>query len=342
MKINQQRGKHCFVEPYKNNRVLKIFDFKPATVLLNDFDWGDPPRKGTKNPRMNVELIEATKIQNYAWMHGLAPRVYSIKKVKRSGHYYWAQEQDYAGYNASETIQEAREVYHKVLELGQIYGFKNQKNDVSCHDVIDGKLVDFNTIHRTDTYIETIKNLYGKIGAYGKKYYHNVPEMGLTGAPRDTEKRIKQMQLTKKLLRGKTVLDIGCSNGAITRVASKLGAKHVLGIDHGGFGSEDPVRAAQIISNELGYWEIDYQNMDINKQKPEPADIVFYLSINYHKPGIRPWLAEVTNELCIFEDNSKERNAKDTLETMFSKVELIGNSTDHDSNNPKLIYYCWK
>ena len=93
----------------------------------------------------------------------------------------------------------------------------------------------------------------------------------------------------------------------------------------------------------LGYFDIDFQEIDLIKERPNiSADIVFYLSMNYHAIGIPDWLADVTNEVCVFEDNSKDRDAAVRLSKLFKKVELVGKTYDHDKTRGKLVYFCHK
>ena len=47
----------------------------------------------------------------------------------------------------------------------------------------------------------------------------------------------------------------------------------------------------------------------------------------------------VTKEVCIFEDNSKERDALPILEKLFRRVERVGTAEDHGD---KPLYHCWK
>ena len=327
-----ERGKHCYIKPhpFDDEMLLKVFDFKefdPENV--DDFEWGDPPNND--NPRMNVKLTDATLIQNLCWMHGLAPRVWGIVKEGK----YLAQEVEKLEGKTPE-MQEVFEVYAKVKELGKTYGFGNEKDDVSDRDVINGQLVDFNTFHFKDK--DKLKEEYIKHARYGKIYYHNVPEWGLKNGPRNNEERERYMKLHKIEFADRSVLDLGCAGGYFCRYAKDRGADSVTGYDYPDVVGSDPIKAANIVSFALGYNDIVYENMDVTKGKPQPADIVFYLSMTYHT-NIPSWLPEVTNEVCIFEDNSKERNAKQQLEKMFREVKWVGTAKDH-GNKP--CYFCFK
>ena len=110
--------------------------------------------------------------------------------------------------------------------------------------------------------------------------------------------------------------------------------------------------AAYLISWELGYFDIEFYASDLREWKDDernlvkPIDIVFFLSMAYHI-GIPDWLGEITNELLIFEENSRgfkenpevTKNTIAKLKTIFRKVELVGYSRDRE---PQPIFWCWK
>jgi len=336
--FHQEKGKHCFVMPHptRDDRVLKVFDYKEADFNdVDNFMWGDPPNGD--NPRMNVLLKDATVIQNIAWLHGLAPRVYGIVKVLLGTHRYLAQEVECIG-GEHTSMDDVFDVYEAVKKLGKDFGFKNEKDDVSHKDVYDGKLIDFNTFHFEENYLDKIKAQYVDRGRYGKIYYHNVPEWGLVNGPRDNEARIGFMGLDKINFKKKSVLDIGCAGGFFCRYAREHGADEVVGLDYKDADGSDPIFAASLASFVLGHHDINFRHSDIRDGCREKADVVFFLSMNYHV-DIPMWLPKVTNEVCIFEDNSRDRDAIEKLQRIFNRVEKVGIATDHGA---KIIYHCYK
>lgn len=339
------RGKHCIIvqHPEHKDRILKIFNVYPIEEFgqqaVDDALWGDLPAN-REDPLMSVSLKDATKIQNYCWLEGLAPRVYAIRGVLLNNKKCLAQEIEKLDKH-SENEAEAYEVYKKVKKLGEYYGWGNDKDDVSAVDVMDGKLVDFNTFHFQDEHQDKIKGIHFELAKYGKIYYQDIPELGLHGAPRKSEDRVKYMKLDALDFKGKSVADYGCAGGYFTRYARSQGATRVTGYDYEDVKGSNNIKAARIIANELGYWDIDYVDKDLRTfvGVPHPHhDITFFLSMNFHI-GIPEWLAAVTKEVCIFEDNSKNRDALPALQKMFTKVEKVGEALDH-GNKP--IYHCWK
>jgi hypothetical protein len=332
-------GKHCIMLPRKDGKLLKVFNVYPIEEFdnLESFRWGDPPKDD--GPDKSSRLVEATFIQNMCAWHGLAPRVFDIVGVTYQRMRFWGQIVEDAGEEDAPSNEEAQKVYDAVKALGEKYGWKNERDDVSMKDVVNGKLVDFNTFQFTDTHREKIKELYCEFGKYGKVYYQDVPELNLSGGPRKSEQRIEYLGLKKLDFANKSVADYGCAGGFFCRYAKNRLAAKVVGYDHAGYGSSDPCLAAYLLSQELHYWDIDFVSQDLKEGGGQAADIVFFLSINLHLHGVPAWLPEVTNGVCVFEDNSKERNAIDDLERMFQRVERVGTASDHGD---KPIYHCYK
>ena len=336
IRLRSRKGKHCRVVRYSEDKVLKVFTKEVENFdHLEDFRWGDLPRKGTNNPNMSVPLVDATKIQNYAWLEGLAPRVFEIVGIIDGKARYFAQIIEDAGDDFAKTRDDYFPVYKKVKDLGKVYGFKNEKNDSSARDVIGGKLIDFNTFHFSADHDQKIQDLYRELGTYGKKVYH--PEFDLSG-PRQNDNRVGWMKLDSIDFEGKSVSDFGCAGGFFCRYSKDRGASDIVGYDHPGHGSKDPVKGAYIASIENNYMDIDFENLDLPDKPDRSADIVFYLSMNFHI-GVVEWLPDVTKEVCIFEDNSKNRDALPILEKLFRRVERVGTAEDHGD---KPLYHCWK
>lgn len=344
-------SKHCFMLRYgkaleiyrgyynRPNAILKVFDLEPITKK-EDFKtvkWGDDPKKG--EPRVNTTLWEATQIQNIMAFHGLAPRVYALVTVGLNNQLFPAQLTEEAGTeDTTFDIDEAESVYKHVVALGKDYGFGIQKEDVSAEDVVNAKLVDFQTFAFTKPYEETVKERY-IAGKYGKVYYQDVPELGLSGGPRKTEQRYRELQLEKVNFQGKTVLDIGCAGGSFLRYATNKGASRCVGVDE----DKAELEAAFHVANMLGQFNTDFIHLDVTKDKIDGVfDITFFLSLNYHV-GYPSWIMEATKELLIFEDNGKEsRNGEkpeETISKRFGRVEYVGKATDH-GNKP--IYHLYK
>ncbi len=331
------RGKHCFIVP-PSKHAFKIFDAYPleSAEAVKDVKWGDDPSEGTV--KKNNLLTEATIIQNYAWWHGLAPRVYAIHSVLFNKKFFAAQELDYATGIEPMTDAEAMPVYEKVINLGSVYGFQNLKKDCSPKDVIGEQLIDFNTFHFTEDHKEVIRKIYYDQSIYGKIYYHNVPEFGLNKSPRSNEDRIGYMGLDRLDFKDKSVVDLGCAGGFFTRYAKDQGASYVMGLDNA-----RTAYAAFIISNELGYWDIDYKGIDLVKdQYPDvKVDIMLYLSINFHIEFPEQMFKMLKKDsILVVEDNAKDRETnllQNKIGHLFEKIEKVGISKDHGD---KINYHC--
>ena len=334
-------GKHCFVWKSPDGNLLRVFNFLESDNWsdLGTFMWGDLPAKG--EPNMSVLLTDATKIQNLCWLHGLAPRVYGIVKVGVGCRKYWAQHvEEVAG--EAENDRVAYDVYKKVKRLGAKYGFENEKDDVSVHDVIGGKLVDFNTFHFTSDYKERLARVYREYAIYGKKYYHSVPSLGLESAPRKNGQRALELGLDKIDFGEKSVLDIGCAGGWFCRYVKSRGAGDVVGLDTNDARGSSTILAANIASIMEGFNDIEFMDCNVKVDEvPKDYDIVLFLSMSFHV-GVPSWLADATGYMCIVEDNSKGRIAYDELKKMFARVEKVGYTTDRGLEYKLPVYHCYK
>lgn len=331
-----ERGKHCFIVP-PNEHAFKIFDAYPLETVeqVKDVKWGDDPTDGVKK---NNLLTEATIIQNYAWWHGLAPRVYGIHSLLFNKKFFAMQELEYATGKAPVDDTEALVTYNKVIELGKTYGFQNIKKDCSTKDVIGDKLIDFNTFHFTEDHQEKIRALYSTHGIYGKIYYHKIPQIGLNKGPRMNDDRISYMGLDRLDFKGKDVADLGCAGGHFTRYAKDMGANKVTGFDN-----ERTAYAAFIASNELHYWDIDYVGIDLSKDHMpdmKKVDILLYLSMNFHIEFPKEMFKLLKKDsILVVEDNAKDREVNllpNKIGHMFEKCEQVGVSLDHGA---KLNYH---
>lgn len=353
-------GKHCFI--YRGPEVEQIAedlgreDQKLCLKVFYDQDkpdnWGDD--KADKTDKRNTTLKEAIQIQNICAFEGLAPRVYGLMRVKWSGRgrkgkifkdkICKAQITDDLGSQYG-TGQEAKEIYEKIIELGKRYGWKVNYKEYGSKDVMQGKFVDFQSFNLADEYLKKIKTFIYESGKWGKTHYQAIPELDI-GKFRKTKLRIKELKLDKIDFNGKTILDVGCSSGVFCNYAASRGAKRVVGID-----LVNAVKASQLLSNYLGYWNNDYRVVDLEKTiyKDCPFDIVLFLSMLYHI-GYPDWLPRLVKGLMILEWNHwhkkkglsvEECEAKtfEMLKKDFRQVSLVGRASDHGN---KAIWHCLK
>lgn len=341
-------AKHCFIadcqltDVFKKmygrpNAMMKVFDLEEIKTEEDFYHvkWGDDPRKD--EPRLNTRIWEATQIQNILAMHSLSVRVYGLETVSLADKLVPVQIVDLA--HGENTIDEAIDVYDKAIEVGKEWGFGVDKRDVSAADVKGGKLIDVQTFafNTPDTYKDYVRDTYIDNGRYGKVYYQNVPELGLTGGPRKSKQREHELALNKVDFKGKTVADFGCAGGYFTRYADNHEAKRVYGYD-----LLEPINAARHLANLLGNFNIDYWETDLSQgfHNNDSYDIVFYLSENYHIPTPQ---AVLEAKFVIFEDNGKETRHVEELgpdwTDNFKNIKIVGRATDHGD---KLIYHLSK
>ncbi len=347
------RGKHCFVikpTPFLKDffglghkkLLLKVFHLDPINdgTDLNKIKWGDDP-KGD-NPRLNTTIMEATKIQHICHFEYAAPKVHALLTVIFQEKLYLAQLVDDLGSYFNDKHEDCYGVYERVKELGAKYGFTNDKDDVSKWDVLQDKLIDFQTFWFTEEHIKKITQIYKDKTKWGKIYYHESPALGLTGGPRDMQKRIKEMGLNDIDFRGKTVLDIGCSGGAFVNYALQRGAKRAVGLDF-----KEDVQGARLASNEAEYFNAEYYGIDLRNTNTkylqgltgiDKFDIVLYFSMfrHVHFPD---FVWELCRDTAIIEWNNwkGEADVKKIVSKKFN-INKEGRTTDHGTGKP--FWFC--
>ncbi|MDD5006365.1 MAG: hypothetical protein PHS34_07715 [Candidatus Omnitrophica bacterium] len=227
------------VEVYKPKGLNELYARKDLClkVFTNSKEvWGHPRGVG-RSP-----ILESTIVQNLMALRNFAPRVYDIVLINGKT----AQVTKFiTGRGGRVKISDER--FHiDPMEIQTGYNF------------IGGKLVDWQGSVFKDfkAYKEKIlkkaitgvSNRGAGVGAYQS---HPVFE-GL----RDTEERLRKYKLPD--FRGKTVLDIGCNYGMISRAVCDRGAKRVVGIDW-----PEVVAISQELAFLDGYFNIDFIGADI-------------------------------------------------------------------------------
>lgn len=320
---------------------LKVFYGNPLTdgQTLDDARWGDDHNpKDMNQVRRNTLLLAGTKIQNFCWLHGLSPRVYAVFEAEYQEKRVAVQLTEFLTEPQTDNLKVIEAVHNRVSTLGKQYGFSEIKDLLDYKDILGEKCVDLQQYAFDKDVEEKIKEIYFLRGRYGKVYYQDVPELGLRGAPRKSDQRVNHLQLSKIDFNGKVVWDIGCAGGFFSRYALANGAKRVIGFD-----MKDPAEAAYVLSNYLGYFNADFEVVDLRLGIPEKypkPDIAFFLSMNFHVP-IPQRIFEA--DTVIFEDNGKESRALDKLAepwtSHFSRIEFMGRAVDHGD---KAIYHLYK
>lgn len=266
-------------------------------------------------------------------MFNLAPRVYALYTIEENGKTYPVQLLNFISGEKKKSLEK----YEQIKKLGEEYGFLPAHTDlIADNDFIGDMLIDFQGYRFGKDFEEKMKDVY-RAGLHGKVYYQRIEELGLNKGPRHTQDRIGYLKLADLDLKGKKVLDLGCAGGSFTRAAVDLGASRAVGMDN-----DISIKAAKFMNNYLGYFNNDYEVMDLKSDdwSCEEFDVVFYISV-FLQIGIPKQLKKA--KMMVIEHNGYEERSQDKLgrpwTDWFSKINFVGRAKDHGN---KAIYHLWK
>lgn len=338
-----RRGKTCFIAQSPQLTEILHDSFGRLGLCLKVFHKVKGGQMDVRDPdeylwAMDTPLTESTKVQNLMARVGLAPRVYAIVLINDR---FLAQVTDFLepsmGQSNLDRLEQVKA--HFGIGLSADYGIAG----FDAHELnwVGNKIVDFggacfceadlyqrNLIARSRTLMRQ-----GKL-IYPSSPYQPIADFSLEGLRGAMSRRIEALQFNEVGFQGKTLLDLGCNNGAFCREAALRGAKRVVGIDV-------PVIAdvAYELSNWLGFWNIDFLGLKLpvgSATVEEECgigkfDIVLALSVLGHVKGhYQPWVAELCTDLFFLEghDKEKEDTYRELLSSDFETVEYLGTIQD--------------
>lgn len=184
-----------------------------------------------------------------------------------------------------------------------------------------------------------------KTGMGNVNWYHTI-DLGhglVTPGVDDTPQRTAQLEIPKDLT-GKSVLDIGAWDGALSFEAERRGASRVLATDSYCWGGEgwgtkdgfDFARAA--ISSKVEDLEID--PMDLSPERVGTFDVVLFVGVLYHMrhPLLAlERLASVTRELAIVDTHVAMTDLDRPVMLFYPNNELNDDWTNWWGPNPAAV-----
>lgn len=317
----------------RDNIAAKIF-FRPikGTGDIDNYIYGHL-FDGKKSNRSS-KLIDAVRIQNICHFAGLAPRVFGIEFLEFNRQLFPFLVVEDVGTTPEWDIRKVAKIWEQLEALGDKVGFKLSYFDNNAGNVVGDRWVDFQGFNFTPAYLKNLKKMAQEQATWSTNHYQSIPELNVKGF-RDTTVRLKELGLDKIDFKNKLVLDVGCSGGQFCMYAASKGAKRVVGLDF-----PDVIDATKRVANYLGYFNIDFEGVDLAKYKiTGEFDIVLYLSMYAHI-GFLPEIPKAVKELMVFETNGiTQDGAVELLREHFSKVDIVGHASDFDGRS---IIHCRK
>ncbi|MDZ4228350.1 MAG: hypothetical protein U1E54_03830 [Candidatus Levybacteria bacterium] len=302
---------------YKPGRAIKV-------IVANDL-------------QTMMEVSRMAVIQTFYYYHGLAPKVYRIGEL---GEYPYLEVQFIPG---------GSEFDDKVKK--QVRNLARTVDWFTCYDVdlnidknyLAGRYLDFHGFDidwdKFKTWmVKEINNRthWGHLNDNNERYaYQQFDELE---GKRKTDQRVKEMGLDKFDFKGKTVLDIGCNLGIMSRYAKSMGAERVLGVDE-----KSMIMAADLFNFYMMSSMPEFEEKTLtgaNLVDCGAFDVVFYFAM-VHSLGYPKELRAITRKLLIFEghDRQDERQVFIELIKIFNRVEFRGFTRDRGI---RPVFWCYK
>jgi hypothetical protein len=328
------------------NLCLKVFKERLGDTPVSCFKW----KKAT--------VHEAALVQNlFAW-DDISPRIYDVVYLRSQDRVAYVtdfvdcEHEGEVGGNGSYT-REQRVVLEKERAAwgAKMFWDHNPRNWRGDY------FLDFDSTYIEDhsRFLSGLKSECFRHGAWGSKSYpYQTPEplrsMDVE-SQRDIVSRVERMGLSDIDVKGKTVLDIGCSLGSFLQYATEKHATRVVGID-----KAMTARLAYTMAMWEGYYNVDVLPITLRKERGDlnaatikreshldEFDVIFALSID-HQIGVEDgqWLRSLGSKNCtLFVEGhvgQHKRTFEEKLESSWPNVMYLRKTYD---GGPRPLFVCW-
>lgn len=288
------------------------------------------PLRGAETPGLadwrGVSLGQASLVQNLVALEGLAPRVYGLALVNGE---YAAQVVECVGGGGGPRNPRIGDALVVLQRLGVSLSHPTQGFGIGENNWMGGLLIDFCGMFLSNDVVDRLvveirRRAMVKKGQRASSAYQEVRELGIPG-DRPADREIPSQ--VAALINGATVLDLGCNLGHLSRLADRSGALRVIGVDQ-----EGTAKLCRLVHLLLGHWNIDVISATLPTELPSvPYDVVFCLStVKYIGDLLAiPWLASLAQRLWLEGDGSPASHYWEALNTSYSHVERLADTTDN-------------
>ena len=166
-------------------------------------------------------------------------------------------------------------------------------------------------------------------------------EKGSWVGPGGGTKRFKMIDWS--LIKGQSVLDLGCANGMLAIESKIQGAKKALGVDKGDW-IPSVRQSVREVNLDVEFWQVDIESREFKRYCPV-FDVVFFCAMLSHMrdgPEMLRWIDNHTKKLLYFVSNLGENNKaqRESVKkyTSFDAIKFIGQTGEEGLPNEGTRY----
>ena len=269
----------CLLKTVHVNQYLDGLDEKTVKI------WHE--QKNNNKVFTIDDIKEYSRVQNIFNFHGLAPRIYDVVELQFKNKKYIAQITDEINGKYCLDKVTLHQFYRTMEMVAEKYQI-DLNYDWYLANMVGSNWVDFGGCSFKDVnfYKGMIKEDLTNVARWGGLgSYQQFKELGLLNGR--TPERLKNLGLDKIDLGGKTVLELGCSGGAVLNYLNSKNPKRIIGVD-----TEKIALVAREAANYFCNFNIEFYGYDLKKDSflefirkvtgIQKFDVIIMFSVHQH------------------------------------------------------------